>query len=67
MSVLDNVNCSGQVIPVPVGKYHSFGWLGATDGFGYLNANFTAIYEDNSTESLGYVVAPWWLSNPSVR
>ncbi|KAK7462834.1 hypothetical protein VKT23_007411 [Stygiomarasmius scandens] len=66
MSVLDNVNCSGQVIPVPVGKYHSFGWLGATDGFGYLNANFTAIYEDNSTESLGYVVAPWWLSNPSV-
>ncbi|KAJ7598895.1 glycoside hydrolase [Mycena floridula] len=65
MSVNDNVNCSGQTISVPQGKYHSFNFLGATDGIAFVNGEFFAIYDDNTTESLGFVVAPWWLKNPS--
>ncbi|KAF9007312.1 glycoside hydrolase [Hymenopellis radicata] len=65
MSVYDNINCSGQTINLPPGKYHSFNFLGATDGIGYVNGEFIALYDDNTTEPLGFVVAPWWLKNPS--
>ncbi|KAK0237964.1 glycoside hydrolase [Armillaria nabsnona] len=61
----DNINCSGQIISIPPGKYHSFNFLGATDGTSYVNGEFTALYDDNTTESLGFVVAPWWFQNPS--
>ncbi|KAK0442753.1 glycoside hydrolase [Desarmillaria tabescens] len=61
----DNINCSGQIIGVPPGKYHSFNFLGATDGTSYVNGEFMALYDDNTTEFLGFVVAPWWLQNPS--
>ncbi|KAI5834341.1 glycoside hydrolase [Schizophyllum commune Tattone D] len=64
-AVLDNINCTGQTIEVPRGQYHSFNFLGATDGIAYVNGEFFAVYDDNSTESLGFVVAPWWLKNPS--
>jgi len=39
--------------------------MGATDGIAYVNGEFAALYEDGSSESLGFVVAPWWLKNPS--
>ncbi|KAF8916474.1 alpha-L-fucosidase-domain-containing protein [Mucidula mucida] len=65
MSTYDNINCSGQTISLPSGNYHSFNFLGATDGIGYVNGEFTALYDDNTTEPLGFVVAPWWLKNPS--
>lgn len=65
MSTFDNINCSGQTIDVPRGKYHSFNFLGATDGTAFVNGEFTALYDDNTTEALGFVVAPWWLKNPS--
>ncbi|KAK7047364.1 hypothetical protein VNI00_006595 [Paramarasmius palmivorus] len=61
----DNINCSGQTIQLPQGKYYSFNWLGATDGIAYVNGEFFAVYEDGTTESLGFVIAPWWLKNPS--
>lgn len=65
MSVNDNINCSGQTIALPHGKYHSFNFLGATDGIAYVNGEFQAIYDDGTVEPLGFVVAPWWLKNPS--
>lgn len=65
MSTLDNIQCSGQTIKVPRGKYLSFNFLGATDGIAFVNGEFTALYDDNTTEPLGFVVAPWWLKNPS--
>ncbi|ESK89470.1 glycoside hydrolase family 29 protein [Moniliophthora roreri MCA 2997] len=61
----DNINCSGQTIELPRGKYHSFNFLGATDGTAYVNGEFFALYEGGEMESLGFVVAPWWLKNPS--
>ncbi|KAK1235299.1 hypothetical protein PQX77_001488, partial [Marasmius sp. AFHP31] len=63
--VNDNINCSGQTIKLPRGRYHSFNFLGATDGISYVNGEFFALYEGGETESLGFVVAPWWLKNPS--
>jgi alpha-L-fucosidase len=61
----DNIKCSGQNITLPRGKYHSFNFVGATDGTAYVNGEFAALYDDGSVESLGFVVAPWWLKNPS--
>ena len=63
--VYDNINCMGQTIPLPRGKYHSFNFLGATDGSATLNGEFFVIYDDHTIESLGFVIAPWWLANPS--
>lgn len=65
MSSFDNINCSGQTIALPARKYHSLNFLGATDGTAYVDGEFFALYDDNTTESLGFVVAPYWLQNPS--
>ena len=63
--VNDNINCSGQTVKLPRGRYNSFSFLGATDGISYVNGEFFALYEGGEAESLGFVVAPWWLKNPS--
>ena len=42
-TVLDNINCTGQTIEVPRGQYHSFNFLGATDGIAYVNGEFFAV------------------------
>ncbi|KAK7047335.1 hypothetical protein VNI00_006566 [Paramarasmius palmivorus] len=65
--VNDNINCSGQTIELPRGRYHSFNFLGATDGTASetVNGEFVAIYESGETENLGFVVPPWWSRNPS--
>jgi alpha-L-fucosidase len=67
IGVNDNINCSGQTIELPRGRYHSFNFLGATDGTASdtVNGEFVAIYDSGETEKLGFVVPPWWSRNPS--